>query len=139
MGDRKFSEGPKNKRTKIIWGIIILVFIIFLGVCAFRIKTAVNDIKATFQPSKELINETVSSDGKYKVQAYRVNGGVTTDWAVECYLKEDNNPKEKLIYKDYHIKDAEMTWIDSDTISINGHDIDLPNGKYDFRKLITCC
>lgn len=134
MEYRKFSDGPKDKRTKIIWGIIILAFIIFLGICAFSITTSISDIKATFQPSKELINETVSSDGKYKVQAYRVNGGVTTDWAVECYLKESNSQKEKLIYKDYHIKDAEMVWIDNDTISINGHDINLPNEKYDFRE-----
>lgn len=133
MEDRKFSESPKNKMTKITWGIIILAFIIFLGACVFRIATSVSDIKATFQPSKELINETVSSDGKYKVQAYLVNGGATTDWAVRCYLKEGNNKKEKLIYNDYHIEEADMTWIDGDTISINGHDIDLPNGKYDFR------
>ena len=26
-----------------------------------------------------------------------------------------------------------MIWIDNDTISINNHNIDLPNGKFNFR------
>lgn len=133
MEDKGITKNSKNKRSKIIWGVVIFVCIIFLGVSVFKISSAVNDITVYFKPSEELLGETVSSDGKYKVQAYLVNGGSTTDWAVRCYLKEGNSKKEKLIYNDYHIEEADMTWVDADTISINGHDIDLPNGKYDFR------
>ncbi|ELC8442631.1 hypothetical protein QYB59_001658 [Clostridium perfringens] len=134
MEDKGITKKSKNKRSKIIWGVVTFVCIILLGVAVFKISSAVNDItKYFFKPSEELLGETVSSNGKYKVQAYLVNGGATTDWSVRCYLKEGNSKKEKLIYNDYHIEEADMTWIDGDTISINGHDIDLPNGKYDFR------
>jgi len=39
----------------------------------------------------------------------------------------------KLIYNDYHVDSAAVIWVDNDTILINGHEIDLPYGKYDFR------
>ena len=41
--------------------------------------------------------------------------------------------KKKSIYNDYHINKAIMTWVDEDTININGHEIDLPNGRYSFQ------
>ena len=90
-------------------------------------------LKEIFSPGKELIGTTESIDGKYTVEAYLINGGATVDWAVRCYLKTKYKFGEKMIYNDYHVDSAIMIWEDDDTININGHIIDLPNGKYDFR------
>ena len=106
-----------------IGGLIILTMLI--GGIVF--------LKEFFAPSKELISKTESVDGKYEVEAYRINGGATTDYAVRCYVKGDKILGKKLIYNDYHIDSASLVWIDNDTILINGHEIDLPDGKYDFR------
>lgn len=38
-----------------------------------------------------------------------------------------------MIYNDYHIDSALISWEDDGTININGHTIDLPDGKFDFR------
>ena len=121
----------KNKNFNFRLGVYIIVTLIFLGVATFKITSSIREFNDRFKVSEELLGETVSSDGKYKVEAYLINGEATVDWAVKCYLREGDIKKE--IYRDYHINEANMIWIDNDTISINNHNIDLPNGKYDFR------
>ena len=121
----------KNKNFNFRLGVYIMVTLIFLGVATFKISSSIREFNDRFKVSEELLGETVSSDGKYKVEAYLINGGATVDWSVKCYLREGDIKKE--IYRDYHINEANMIWIDNDTISINNHNIDLPNGKYDFR------
>ncbi|WP_283721306.1 DUF5412 family protein [Clostridium perfringens] len=121
----------KNKNFNFRLGVYIIVILIFLGVATFKISSSIREFNDRFKVSEELLGETVSSDGKYKVEAYLINGGATVDWSVKCYLREGEIKKE--IYRDYHINEANMIWIDNNTISINNHNIDLPNGKYDFR------
>lgn len=121
----------KNKNFNFRLGVYIITILIFLGVATFKISSSIREFNERFKVSEELLGETVSSDGKYKVEAYLINGGATVDWSVKCYLREGDIKKE--IYRDYHINEANMIWIDNDTISINNHNIDLPNGKYDFR------
>lgn len=121
----------KNKNFNFRLGVYIIVTLIFLGVATFKISSSIREFNDRFKVSEELLGETVSSDGKYKVEAYLINGRATVDWSVKCYLREGDIKKE--IYIDYHINEANMIWIDNDTISINNHNIDLPNGKYDFR------
>ncbi|EHK2365548.1 DUF5412 family protein [Clostridium perfringens] len=120
----------KNKNFNFGLGVYIITILIFLGVATFKISSSIREFNDRFKVSEELLGETVSSDGKYKVEAYLINGGATVDWSVKCYLREGESKKE--IYRDYHINEANMIWIDNDTISINNHNIDLPNGKYDF-------
>ncbi|HHD2587761.1 TPA: DUF5412 family protein [Clostridium perfringens] len=121
----------KNKNFNFRLGVYIIVTLIFLGVATFKISSSIREFNERFKVSEEFLGETVSSDGKYKVEAYLINGGATVDWSVKCYLREGESKKE--IYRDYHINEANMIWIDNNTISINNHNIDLPNGKYDFR------
>ncbi len=121
----------KNKNFNFRLGVYIIVTLIFLGVATFKISSSIREFNERFKVSEEFLGETVSSDGKYKIEAYLINGGATVDWSVKCYLREGDIKKE--IYRDYHINEANMIWIDNDTISINNHNIDLPNGKYDFR------
>lgn len=134
MEEKKTNKYLKYKKSKGRLGVYIIILLIFLGVSAFKISSSIKEFRCSFKDSKaseEFLGETVSSDGKYMVEAYLINGGATVDWSVICYLKEGQNKKE--IYRDYHINEANMTWIDNDTISINNHNIELPNGKYDFR------
>ncbi|MEN8078725.1 DUF5412 family protein [Clostridioides difficile] len=124
-----------NDNNKIIKKIKIqstIAFIVVLFIVASLIGVIML-FNSIFSPSKELISTTESIDNKYKVEAYRINGGATTDYAVRCYLKGDKILGKKLIYNDYHVDSVSLIWIDNDTIWVNGHEIDLPDGKYDFR------
>ena len=129
LGDIILNDKKDVKRTKITsviaFTLVILILSLLIGGVMF--------LKEIFSPGKELIGTTESIDGKYTVEAYLINGGATVDWAVRCYLKTKYKFGEKMIYNDYHVDSAIMIWEDDDTININGHIIDLPNGKYDFR------
>lgn len=131
MEERESNKYLKNKNFNFRLGVYVIAILIFLGVATFKISSSIREFNDRFKVSEEFLGETVSSDGKYKVEAYLINGGATVDWSVKGYLREGESKKE--IYIDYHINEANMTWIDNDTISINDHNIDLPNGKYDFR------
>lgn len=116
-----------KRKSTIVFILVVSLFILLI------FGSGIAFLKSIFSPSLELINETVSNDGKYKVEVYLVNGGATVDSAIRCYLKVDNRLGKKMIYNDYHINSVTISWEDDDTININGHAIDLPDGKYDFR------
>lgn len=122
--DKQIKKTKKTIKRTCLISIILVLLIIF---------SAIKLIGYLFEPREKLISVIKSKDDKYIVEAYLVNGNATVDWAVRCYLKTDNKSKSKLIYNDYHVNEAIMTWVDDDTICINGHYIDLPYGKYDFR------
>ncbi|WP_243524849.1 DUF5412 family protein [Bacillus pseudomycoides] len=67
-------------------------------------------------------------------RVYVTNGGATTSYAVrgELVCNEQNN-KTKNIYWNNRENTANITWNDNDTVIINGHKLDVPNDKFDFR------
>lgn len=129
FNDKFINEDNEIKRTKKTSFIVLILVLLILSSSIGGVVF----LKSIFSPTKKPISTTESVDGKYKIEAYLIDGGATTDYAVRCYLKINNRLGKKVIYNDYHIKDAEMIWEDNDTVYINGHKIDLPDGKYDFR------
>ena len=129
LGDIILIDKKDVKRTKITsviaFTLVILILSLLIGGVMF--------LKEIFSPGKELIGTTESIDGKYTVEAYLIIGGETVDCSVIFYLMTKYKFFEKMIYNDYHVDSAIMIWEDDDTININGHIVDLPNGKYDFR------
>ena len=115
--------------NKIIITISILISLLIITPFMFLIAL----FGVLFQPSKDLIVESTSPEGKYTVKAYLYNYGATVDYVVRGELFDKNGKKMKVIYDDYHMKDATIVWIDKDTVVINGHKIKLPYGKYDWR------
>ena len=75
----------------------------------------------------------ITSDNTYTLEAYRVNGGATTDYSIKVY-RIDNDSSKSLIYNKYHDYNAEIKWISNYTVSINDVTIDLSkNETYDWR------
>jgi hypothetical protein len=85
-------------------------------------------------PTGDFLTEETSPDGKYTLKAYVTNGGATVSYSVrgELVFNERNN-KTKNIYWNYRENTANITWNDNDTVIINGHKLDVPNDKFDFR------
>ena len=85
-------------------------------------------------PTGEYLTEETSPDGKYTVKAYVTNGGATTSYSVRGELiLNDKGDKIKNIYWNYREETATIIWTDNNTVVINGHLLDVPNEKFDFR------
>ncbi|MFD0675194.1 DUF5412 domain-containing protein [Cohnella sp. GCM10027633] len=83
----------------------------------------------------ELITQSSSPNGMYTIKAFRSSGGATTDFTIRGQLVFNlSSKKPKNIYWNYREFAAEIVWLDNDTVLINGHTLNLPNDKYDFRR-----
>ncbi|WP_429993264.1 DUF5412 domain-containing protein [Metabacillus fastidiosus] len=105
----------------------------FLGCICYGVYWAFFDMDRL--PEGEFLTEQISPDGKYTLKAYITNGGATTAYSVrgELIFHERNN-KKKNIYWEYREETASINWIDHDTVVINGHKLNVPNERYDFRR-----
>lgn len=84
-------------------------------------------------PEGELIGVYDSEFSECTVNIYRCNGGATVDYSIrgEVIYKND---KTKNIYWAYHEQDADVKWIDDQTVCINGRTLNIYNDIYDWRK-----
>ena len=119
-------------KKKIIILCIVIVSII-IGIISYIYKPTPLDSMSNL-PNGDYLNESTSPNGMYTIRTYLCNGGATVDYAVRGELIiNTKNKKAKNVYWEYRVKASEITWDSDDTVIINDHEIDLPNGKYDWR------
>jgi Family of unknown function (DUF5412) len=108
------------------------VFIMVFCVFGYIVHWAFYNIER-IEPG-ELISEKTSPSGEYTVRTYLNNGGATVNYAVLGVLfSNEKNDDSKHIYWQYEETAGEIKWIDEDTVTINGQNINVPDGKYDYR------
>ncbi|MFD2216392.1 DUF5412 domain-containing protein [Metabacillus endolithicus] len=117
---------------KKILKLVIFVSLLFISLGSYGVYWAFFDMNRL--PTGEFLSKKTSPDGKYTLNAYVVNGGATTSYAVrgELVFNEKNN-KTKNIYWNDREEIANITWTDNDTVMINGQALDVPHQKFDFR------
>ena len=107
-----------------------LCIAIILGFAFYHFFLDDNDINA-IRPGEKML-ESVSPSGKYTITAYLNNGHATMDYAVLCVLNDGKHQKN--IYYNYHCYDADVVWIDDDTVEINGVRLEnVEKDTYDWR------
>lgn len=86
-------------------------------------------------PKGDFLTEEESPNGEYTVKAYVSRSGATVADAVRGeVIYHQKNDKKKNIYWEYRESEAEISWIDETTISINGVKLDVRKDVYDWRK-----
>ena len=129
MAAESMIKGVKRKK---IVTISLIVGILLMGGIGYGIYWAFFDMDRL--PTGEYLTEETSPDGTYTIRAYRNNGGATTSYSIRGELVfNKNNSKTKNIYWNYREDTAEIEWIDNDTVIINGHTLEVPNERFDFR------
>ncbi len=106
--------------------LIIIVLFSFLG---YRFFYSMNSL-----PDGELISEIVSPDDTYTIRIYLVNTHATVAYSIKGELVFNNSNITKNIYWGYRESEAAVEWIDDDTVMINKRSIEVPDGKYDWRR-----
>lgn len=84
-------------------------------------------------PEGELIKSAESPDGTYRINAYRCDGGATTDHSVRCEVERIDSKEVRNIYWQYKIQDAEIHWKSNTVVDINGVELDVTKDRYDWR------
>ena len=120
----------KKMKKSII--IIFLSIAIIAGGISYGVYWAFYDIQRI--NGQEYITESTSPNGKYTVTAYLNDGGATTGYAVLGMLKNNNSGKTKNIYWQYNCEKADISWINDETIKINGIQLNVKNEIYDYRR-----
>lgn len=127
-----FDKLKTKKLLSIIGTSLLFLLLVLMIVGIYRVYksfTSIDMIKG-----EEYIGKEKSPDGRYEVQAFRNNGGATTDYAVLVILVDLKKNTKKNIFWDYHCDQAEMKWHSNDKIEINGIVLQVPNEVYDYRK-----
>ncbi|GKV55020.1 hypothetical protein NCCP2222_09670 [Sporosarcina sp. NCCP-2222] len=121
-----------KKRSTIIITIFIplLIFAVVLSIIWYQFFYNTQRL-----PEGVFLTESSSPGGDYTVTAYLVDGGATVSYAVRAevvyHRKKD---KKKNIYWQYREDEASIEWLDSHTVRINGHKLDVRRDVYDWRK-----
>ncbi|AJD89741.1 hypothetical protein JMA_04240 [Jeotgalibacillus malaysiensis] len=111
---------------------VLAGFIFMAGVIALVIYWFFNNMDRL--PEGEFMTEETSPGGTYTLKAYLANSGATVVYAVRGELVTNDSGKTKNVYWQYREEEAEIEWLDEDTVVINGIELDVPGERYDYRK-----
>ncbi|WP_413368005.1 DUF5412 domain-containing protein [Lysinibacillus sp. 3P01SB] len=119
------------KRKKIV-KISLIISFLFIGFIGYGIYWAFFDMNRL--PTGEFLTEETSPDGKYSLKAYVSSPSLSADAVRGELVFNERNAKTKNIYWNYRESTAKIEWLDNNTVVINGHTLEVPNEKFDFRK-----
>lgn len=121
----------KEARRKKIVKIALIIGFLFMGLIGYGVYWAFFDMKSL--PTGEYLTEETSPDGSYTLKAYVSSTSLSADAVRGELVFNKRNGKTKNIYWNYRESTANIEWLDNQTVSINGHTLEVPNEKFDFR------
>ena len=123
-------KNNKKKGNKIL-KIFLVVGLLLIGIIGYGVYWAFFDMNRL--PTGEYITEETSPNGTYTLKAYVSSPSLSSDTVRGELIFNDRNGKTKNIYWNYRESTAKIEWIDDDTVVINGHRLNVPKEKFDFR------
>lgn len=128
MAAESMIKGVKRKK---IVKISLIIGVLFIGAIGYGIYWAFFDMNRL--PTGEYITEEISPDGTYTLKAYVSSPSLSADAVRGELVFNERNGKTKNIYWNYRESTAKIEWLDNKTVVINGHTLEVPNEKFDFR------
>ena len=133
-------QHEKKQLTKAskVFIIYISLVVLLIGVVAIiEIREEIlwrQELAKMGKPGHELIKSIDSPDNRHTMDIYLYNGGATMDWSTIIYIVDNTSGNERELYFQYHEQEPnEAVWIDSQTVRINGMELDIEQDKYDSR------
>ena len=112
---------------------IILTIVFACLLVAYGIYWAFFDLQRI--NGQEVLQEVPSPSGDDTIIVYLNNGGATTSYAILCTVKDNQTGRERNIYWQDHRDEANVQWVDDDTVIINNVELDVWEDSYDFRNV----
>lgn len=121
----------KGARRKKIVKIALIMGLLFMGFIGYGVYWAFFDMKRL--STGEYLTEETSPDGTYTLKAYVSSPSLSADAVRGELVFNEQNGKTKNIYWNYRESTAKIEWLDNKTVVINGHTLEVPKEKFDFR------
>ena len=103
------------KKAKKIILLFSTIIILSTGIASYVCFFSIQNIKG-----EEHIATYTSPNETYELEIFRNNGGATTSYAILGVLHKQSNSKySRNIYWENRQEDAEVEWIDDNTVIIN--------------------
>ena len=104
--------------------------VLMIMLCAFLSGCGLDNL-----PQVELIDSSVSPNGKYTVNAYLCSGNATTDFSVRCEVVDSETSKCRNIYWKYHQEDVSLYWKSENILYYfkEPSELNVLTDKYDWR------
>ncbi|WP_439644341.1 DUF5412 domain-containing protein [Halalkalibacter akibai] len=129
--DHDYEDEKKKVYKKLIKSFFI-GFLLITGLITYGVYWLFYDYSRFKQ---ELIVESTSPGGTYTIKAYLNNGGATVSYTVLGELVfNQQNKRPKKIYWQYREENADIVWLDDQTVRINQVQLELPHQTYDYRR-----
>jgi hypothetical protein len=119
-----------KKHRKKLWISVLTLTISGIAIYALIFRLF---ITMDYLPKGDLMGSFESPGKTYVVNMYLTNCGATCAYAVRGELIDSARSTKRNIYFKYKEERAEVTWLDADTVVINGIELDVPIDKYDWR------
>lgn len=107
---------------------VVVSIVMLSGVLYYRCFVSMSAL-----PEGEPIGEYPNTFSDCSVRLYRCSAGATVDDAVRGEVVFQNG-KTKTVYWAYHESEADVQWLDGETVSINGRILNIYRDKYDWRR-----
>ncbi|MER2171939.1 MAG: DUF5412 family protein [Psychrobacillus psychrodurans] len=84
-------------------------------------------------PTGEYLTEETSPDGIYTIKAYVSSPSLSADAVRDELVFNERKVKTKNIYWNYQESTAKIERLYNKIVVINGHTLEVPNERFDFR------
>ncbi|EGT5620542.1 hypothetical protein BUL45_16020 [Clostridium perfringens] len=139
MDQRSLEKKCKfNKRVILFTFLLTIATLIAIWISTFKYyynEIKCNKVTMEKLPVGSFQRKYDSPSKKYTINSYICGSGGLPDWAARCEVVNNMNGEVRNIYWDYKIKLIDVKWINDNTVSINGHKINVENDVYDWRKV----
>lgn len=115
------------KRNKVILLVISVTFLALLSI-GINFYRWVNDINRL--PKDKYLFSEGSPNGTYRLNIYTGGGGATVGYSIIGEIENTETGKKRNLYFEYHCQDAEVEWLDDETVIINGKKLNVLTDSY---------
>ncbi|MEO4053922.1 DUF5412 family protein [Solibacillus sp. CAU 1738] len=112
--------------------VIVLAILCMVGIPIYAIYDFL-DVELDELSEGKFLSEHLSPNHDYTARAYLIDEGGATIRAV-IRVEIDFGPERKTVYWNYDESTVNITWLNNEAIAINGHQLNIFNDTYNWKK-----